>query len=222
MIFLVCHCCKLSQITGFPKGQIKNNTIPTTIEQEQPVKNEQIGSDRQKWECCLCREQTTRSEWEERKWSIRSGNNVANTKSRGHSGFKLWPQILGYSSLCSCPLRLAGLWLLQPVEYGRRHAVWLLRLDHNGHVHTFVPGVLSCYVGWASCWFSRWQWADSSLPAISAQVADMWVKKFPNRFNIQSFKSPQTPIPSWGPRHHGAEKNPAGYILSKFLTNKIQ
>ena len=42
--------CKLSQMTGFPEGKIKNNSIPTAIQQEQTVKNEQIGSDRRQRE----------------------------------------------------------------------------------------------------------------------------------------------------------------------------
>lgn len=42
--------CKLSQLTGFPEGKIKNNPIPTAMQQEQTVKNEQIGSDRQQRE----------------------------------------------------------------------------------------------------------------------------------------------------------------------------
>lgn len=38
--------------------------------------------------------------------SVRSSNDRAKTKSRGHSGFQSWPQVLGYSSLCSLPLKL--------------------------------------------------------------------------------------------------------------------
>lgn len=41
---------KLSQMTGFPEGKIKNNPIPTAMQQAQTVKNEQIGSDRRERE----------------------------------------------------------------------------------------------------------------------------------------------------------------------------
>ena len=48
---------KLSQMTGFPEGKIKNNPIPTAMQQAQTVKNEQIGSDRREREreCYLSR-----------------------------------------------------------------------------------------------------------------------------------------------------------------------